>query len=202
MPRKNTRRTDRVGTVSHGYNREVNGAPMFRDDEDRRFFKSLFARYLSTEPSKDSRGRVYPNFRGQVELLGLAIKTTHYHVTPFELELGGAGELMRTVVSTYVRYFNRKYGKAGAMFDGEVRLRPASNRREALNAIAYVHENHGDHCYCEFCSHSLYVGHPGHVPDWVNVERGLALFGGVPNYLDWLRARQIQRKVLGRPEPW
>jgi hypothetical protein len=82
------------------------------------------------------------------------------------------------------------------MFDGEVRLRASKNRREDLNAIAYVHENHGDHCYCEFCTHGLYVGHPGLVPDWVDAARGLALFGGVGGYGDWLRARRLQRQVL------
>jgi hypothetical protein len=113
-----------------------------------------------------------------------------------------AGALMQAVMTTYVRYFNRKYGKQGEMFDGEVRLRPAKGRREELHAIAYVHENHGDHCFCEFCSHSLYMGHPSHVPPWIDVGEGLRRFGGVPSYLKWLRARQMQREVLGEPEPF
>lgn len=196
MPRKNTRQSSREGTIYHGYNREREKAPMFRDDEDRRFFKSLFERYLSDEPVKDDRGRVYPNFRSDVALLSLAIMTNHFHVALFQLQPAGASDLMHAVMTVYVRYFNRKHGKSGEMFDGEVRLRPAKGRRDALNVIAYVHENHGDHCYCEYCSHALYVGHPAHAPRWIDVETGLRLFGGVANYLDWLRARQLHRSVL------
>lgn len=169
---------------------------MFRDDEDRRFFKSLFERYLSVEPQTDSRGRTYKNHREGVRLLSLTIKTNHFHVALLQLAPRAAGDLMHAVMTAYVIYFNRKYEKQGEMFDGEVRLRPAEDLRDELNAIAYVHENHGDHCYCEFCSHSLYVGHPASVPAWIDVAAGLRYFGGVANYLDWLRARQLQRSVL------
>lgn len=173
---------------------------MFKDDEDRRFFKSLFERYLSVEPQADSRGRPYKNHRGGVRLLCLTIKTNHFHVALLQLEPFAAGALMQAVMTTYVRYFNRKYGKEGEMFDGEVRLRPAKDRRAELHAMSYVHENHGDHCFCEFCSHSLYMGHPSHVPSWIDVGEGLNRFGGVPNYLKWLRARQLHREVLNTAE--
>jgi hypothetical protein len=189
---------DRTGVVYHGYNRERQKAPMFRDAEDRRFFKSLFERHLSAEVQQDSRGRPFKNHRKGVRLLALAIMTNHFHVALFQVEPGAAGALMKTIVAVYVRYFNDKYGRDGAMFEGEVRLRASKSRRDDLNAIAYVHENHGDHCYCEFCTHALYVGHPSLVPDWVSAERGLELFGGVGGYLSWLRARQLQREVLNR----
>jgi hypothetical protein len=114
-----------------------------------------------------------------------------------QLKPGAAGQLMHAVMTSYVAYFNQKYGKSGEMFDGEVRLRPTDGLRDELNVIAYVNENHGDHCYCEFCSHALYVGHPAHVPPWIDVAAGLSCFGGVANYLDWLRARQLQRQVQG-----
>jgi hypothetical protein len=196
VPRRNTRQSSREGTIYHGYNREREKAPMFRDDEDRRFFKSLFERHLSVEPQTDSRGRPFKNHRERVRLLSLTIMTNHFHVALFQIEAGGAGALMKAIVAVYVRHFNDKYGRDGAMFDGEVRLRASKNRRDDLNAIAYVHENHGDHCYCEFCTHGLYVGHPRLVPDWVDAARGLELFGGVGGYEDWLRARRMQRQVL------
>ena len=45
------------------------------------------------------------------------------------------------------------------MFDGEVQLQSFNESAERnLNAIAYVHDNHGDHCYCEFCTHCLMSG--------------------------------------------
>jgi hypothetical protein len=174
---------------------------MFRDDEDRRFFKSLFARYLSAEPALDLRGREHRHYRGRVELWALTIKTTHFHVVLHQLDSGGAGELMRAVMSAYTRYFNARYETSGEMFDGEVRLRPTDDRRGELTAIAYVHENHGDHCYCEFCSHGAFMGHAALVPEWLSVAPALERFGGVGGYIEWMNARRTQRRVLGEPEP-
>lgn len=175
---------------------------MFRGDEDRAFFKSLFERYLAAEPQFDGRRRPYKNHRKGVRLLSIAIKTNHFHVILLQIEPDAVGALLQAVMTTYVRYFNKKYGEVGEMFDGEARFRPAKDRRDELGLIAYVHENHGDHCYCRFCSHALYVGHPGHVPSWIDVDEGLKRFGGVANYLKLLRARQMQREVLGEPAPF
>ena len=173
---------------------------MFKDAEDRRHFKALFARYLAPEPQSDKRGRAYPNYAASVSLYSLVLKTNHFHVVLFQRDPFAAGRLVNTVLNAYVRYFNQKYGRKGKMFAGEVRLRPAIGRRAELNAIAYAHENHGDNCYCEFCTHSLYVGHPALVPDWVDVAGALARFGGVGGYLDWMRARQMQAAVLRAAE--
>ncbi len=175
---------------------------MFLDDEDRRYFKALFARYLGPEQQVDRRGRPYQHYRDRVRLWSLTIKTNHFHVVLHQLQPGGAGELMKTVLALYVRYFNERHGGGGAMSLGEIRLRPAEDRRAALNAVAYVHENHGDHCYCEFCSHGAYMGHPAHVPPWLDVAEALECFGGVGGYIDWMQARRLQRAVLGEPEPW
>lgn len=201
MPRRNTRRSDLPDTIYHAYNRRKDRSAMFRDDDDRRYFKSLFERYLSQAVQADPRGRPYRNYRERVRLWSLTVKTNHYHLVLHQIVPGGAGALTKTVVSLYVRYFNKKYGGGGEMFLGEIRMRPAANRREELNAVAYVHENHGDHCYCEFCTHGLYMGHPAHVPDWVDVAAALERFGGVAGYVDWLAARRMQRQVLGEPEP-
>lgn len=195
MPRKNTRKaTGRVG-IFHAYNREKTRAPMFRDAADKRHFKSLFERYLG-EPAFDrKRGRNYPNHRGGVKLLALTLKTNHFHAIVNQLEPGAASELFQAIMISYVKYFNAKYGTDGHLFESEVKFRPADGLRDALGLIGYVHDNHPDHCYCEFCSHSLYVGHPSHVPGWIDVAGALDLFGGVAKYLAWMDARHVMRDI-------
>ena len=135
---------------------------------------------------------MYPSFRGEVRLLSLSMMGNHFHVALLQLEGGGAGRLMHAVMTAYVVYFNRKYGKGGEMFDEEIRLRTANGRREQLNVIAYVHENHGDHCHCEFCSHSLYVGASGACAG-VDRRRGRAA--------SVRRNRGVSRLVPGPPDP-
>lgn len=201
MPRKNTRRSGLANTVYHVYNRHKSKLAMFRDDEDRRYFKALVARYVSPDSEYDDRGRPYVNYRDRVRVWSLTIKTTHFHLVCHQLQPGGVGAMMKTVLALCVRYFNKKYGEQGELFLGEVRMRPALTRREQLNAIAYVHENHGDDCYCEFCSHGVYMGHPSQAPAWLDAAVALELFGGVGGYSEWLGTRRTQRRILREPEP-
>lgn len=195
MPRRNTRTADLAGTTYHVYNRQRQRRAMFRDDDDRRFFVALFERYLSAEPQADDRGRLYATYCGRVRLWSLTLMGNHFHLVLHQVEAGAIGALMRSVMAVYVRYFNSKYGTSGEMFAGEVRMRPAESRRDELGMVAYAHENHGDHCFCEFCTHALYVGPPANVPDWIDVASALDRFGGVDGYNRFMAARRELRAV-------
>ncbi len=197
MPRRNVISRLLAGRLYHVYNREAGRRPMFLDDEDRRFFKEALRRHLSREPVKDDRGRTYRSLRERVRLAAFAVCRTHFHLVLFQVDAGGMEALMRSVMSAYVQYFKRKYGRDHAMFDGSYRARALLSRREKLTGIAYVNENHGDHCFCEFCSHREYASGAAESPDWLDVSSGLRLFGGVGNYLELLAVRRRLRELTG-----
>ena len=77
---------------------------------------------------------------------------------------------MRSVLKGYTAHFKRKYGRDQPMFGTSYRARPLLNRREKLTAIAYVNENHGDHCFCEFCGHLAYATNAGATPEWLDAR--------------------------------
>ncbi len=133
MPRRNTLRKLLLFTLYHVYNRESDRAPMFLDDEDRRYFRELLRRYLSLEP----------------------------------------------------------------MYNDEYRAVPLTSKRQKLNAIAYVNENHGDNCFCEFCSHRDYASNGMNAPAWLSVRSGLDCFGGVGRYQEWMHMRKRMRELCG-----
>lgn len=197
MPRRNVVGRLLAGRLYHVYNREAGRERMFRDAEDRRHFRDLLRRHLSRRPAKDERGRPYRNLRDRVRVAAFAVCWTHFHLIVFQIQRGGLEALMRSVMSAYVQYFKRKYGHEGEMFNGAYRARPLISLREKLTAIAYVNEQHGDHCFCEFCSHGDYARGGHGAPDWLDVDGGLRLFRGAGGYLELLDLRRRMRALCG-----
>lgn len=193
MPRRNVIARLAGGRLYHVYNREGRRERMFRDDEDRRKFREIPRRHLAPDPVKDSRGRTYRSLRAQVRLAAFAVCWTHFHLIVFQVESGGIEALMRSVLTAYHQYFRVKYGREEAMFNGAYRARELASRREKLVGIAYVNEQHGDHCFCEFCSHREYATGAGDGPEWLDARSGLQLFGGVGSYLEVLDLRRRLR---------
>lgn len=167
---------------------------MFHDDDDRRAFMDILKRHLSRIPSRDSRGRPHKNLRDVVRLAAFALKENHFHLVLYQVVAGGVGELMRPVLVAYTNYFNRKYGTSGSLFVDVTRRRLLDGRREELDGISYVHDNHGPDCRCEFCSHRFYVGDEADVPSWIGVKGGLELFGGVAEYERFRRLRWERKR--------
>lgn len=195
MPRRNTDKKLLGGTLYHVYNREAGRTRMFFDDEDRRFFRELLRRHLAREALKDDRGREYRRLRDRVRIAAFAVCWSHFHLIVFQIEPGGLESLMRSVMNAHVPYFKAKYGRSRPMFVAAYRARPLTNRREKLTGVAYVNENHGDHCFCEFCSHGEYATGASRAPSWLDARSGLDLFGGVGTYLELLDLRRRTRAI-------
>jgi hypothetical protein len=190
MPHRNSRERSRAVRDFHVYNRQRDRDPIFRDDEDRRTFLWMISRYLTPVPQHDLRGRAYRNLRGHVEVLAFALMLNHFHLVIRQLRPGGLRMLMNGAMSSYVRYFNAKYGEDGSMFGERYRAAEKSDRRSLLNAISYVHDNHAIDCGCEFCSHRFYADPRSEVPSWLAAETGLQRFGGHDRYLDYREMRR------------
>jgi hypothetical protein len=195
MPRRNTRKPRRRRLFYHVYNRARDGRLMFMDDLDRAKFLSLFHRYLSTEECCDPFGRPFAKLFSKVHLITFALMPNHFHLIVFQLVPGGLEDLMARVMNAYVKYFNARHGTSGPMFDGEYRADPKFDRRAQLNAIAYVHDNHADRCRCSFCGQRFFASERLEPPSWLNVDRGLTLFGDRPAYRRFRRARHALRDV-------
>jgi hypothetical protein len=201
MPRKNTRKSRRRRGWYHVYNRARDSRLMFMDDRDRQRFCEILERYLS-EPSETRSGKRarFANFFMKVRVVTFALKSTHFHLVIFQLIPGGMEDLMGRVLNAYVKYFNLRHGIQGPMFDGEYRADLKLTRRAQLNAIAYVHDNHGTACDCNFCGSRFFAAESEDVPSWLDVDRGLKLFGGRDAYQRFRSARNDLRDVTD--ESW
>ena len=187
MAIRNTRnRTFATDTTFHVYNRGSDRRNIFVDDADRREFIDCFRRYLAPGRFVDSSCREYRKLSGSVAVMAYCLMPNHFHFVIHQYRARGLADLIAPAITGYVKYFNKRHGRTGSLFDGEYRSVPKLDAFEQQIAIAYVHMNHADGPQYPFCSHSAYLAEAGDRPDWVNADLGLGVFGGVDRYRRYL----------------
>lgn len=168
---------------------------VFRDAEDKRVFLNIIRRHLSELPEHDRWGRPYRKLGGQVRIFTFALLPNHFHLVLFQLTRDGVKALMHSTMRAYVAHFNAKYGETGQLFAGAYRARELDTDGKIRTAIAYVHDNHGSDCFCEFCGHRYYAENGSVAPSWMAVDQALEIFGGRQAYARFRRGRQRMKQL-------
>ena len=151
-------RIDVPNTVYHVFSRAPNKTPLLRSDEDCFFFMKYLKR------AKD----LYP-----VDFLGYSLMTTHYHlqIKTYEEPLA---LILHHLNTLYACYFNRRYRRAGHVFQGRFRSIPVETDSYLLTLSRYIHLNAvkagmvdkpEDH---RWSSYRDYIG--GSASGWVSTE--------------------------------
>lgn len=182
MPGKNLARVFVEDGYYHVYNRGVAGGKIFQDKEDYLYFSGLFARHLSKEPQKDSKGRPYVWFQPEVSLLAYCWMPTHYHLLIHQATERGILQLMMSVCTAYTMYFNKKYRRRGPLFENNYRASLIQNDTYLMHISRYIHLNPHAHGYktWPYSSFQDYTGH--RYTEWVSAEPIISLFASVPEY--------------------
>ncbi|HEV8346523.1 MAG TPA: transposase [Vicinamibacterales bacterium] len=111
---------------AHVYNRGNNRMGIFTQDAD----CDVFLRILAA--AAECHGASVHAF---------VVMTTHYHLiaTPnSETAMAGA---MKQLGERYTRYFNRKYGRTGTIWEGRYRAKHLLDERQWLICLRYVEQN-------------------------------------------------------------
>lgn len=116
MPTKNVVKNYGENQYYHIYNRGVDKMDIFREESDYTFFLYLLKRYLSPGETKDTKGRLLPNYAESVDLIAYCLMPNHFHALVFLKQRDGLERLMRSLMTSYSRYFNRKYRRVGPLF--------------------------------------------------------------------------------------
>lgn len=141
MPKKNAIKEYGVGEYYHVYNRGASKMDIFRDQEDYVFFLSLLKRYLTPGERVSSYGHVAPNYTGKVELIAYCLMPNHYHLMVYLLDTDGLHKLMRSLMTTYSMYFNRKYKRTGTLWEGRFLASRITNDVYYWQVSRYIHLN-------------------------------------------------------------
>lgn len=188
MPRKNTESRDEL-LPFHVYNRARGGRRTFVDDADRDHFLDLIACRLSRSTANSGRRHRFSKQIEGVELLAYCLMTTHFHLIIWQRKSESLRRFMQSLISSYVRYYNRRHGTTGPLFAGPFRSRPITNRKDFRWAIAYVHDNHVTGPDYRYSSHRAFINNDLR-PAWLNTAAPLRQFDGIHEYVDFLSKRE------------
>ncbi|MBI3255953.1 MAG: transposase [Candidatus Andersenbacteria bacterium] len=145
------------GETYHIYNRGVNKADIFVDDNDRQRFLDLLIYYLPQgEPSsfsfairnlsKQERQDIIQNRRtnpgkGLVDLLGYCLMGNHIHLLLRENSEKGIATYLQRVFTGYAKYFNTRHERTGPLFSGRFRAVRVIGDEQFLHVTRYIHLN-------------------------------------------------------------
>lgn len=126
----------------HVYNRGVEKRVIYKDGQDYSFFVSLLQRYLDPElKAYNSAGVEYPCFSEGIELLAYCLMPNHFHLLVYTKDNNSMTEFMRSVATSYVRYFNDKYERVGPLFQDRYKAKMIINEAYLLHISRYIHLN-------------------------------------------------------------
>lgn len=137
------------GEIYHIYNRGVDKRNIVMDKEDMdRFFQSMIE-FNTITPI----GSIYENSfikkNGQlgrltsklVEIVAYCLNPNHFHLLLKQETDSGISEFMKRLGGGYTKYFNTKYGRSGALFQGTFLSKHIDSNEYLLRVSSYVNLN-------------------------------------------------------------
>lgn len=142
-----------TGHYYHVINRGIDGRDLFLDKEDyKRFLESLEVfnttnlttiQLTRKRKSIDSGPTANQNNTDQplVEILCFCLLPNHFHLLLKQVQDKGIAKFIQKVNTGYVCYFNLKYERQGALFQGKYKSVNIQNDTQFLHVSRYIHLN-------------------------------------------------------------
>lgn len=173
MPRVARKRS--VTGIYHVMVRAIGGQHLFLDDRDRLRYLDCLLRLT------DER---------QVKVYGYCLMDNHVHLLVAE---GNEflGETMKRLGTSYVQWFNIKYGRNGHLFQDRFLSEPVEDDAYFLTVLRYIHQNPVKASLAKACldypwsSYRHYVGRPHISSRLVDSSLATELMGGPQRFLDF-----------------
>jgi putative transposase len=152
MPSRNIVKTYVEKGYYHIYNRGVAKQNIFNDSQDYKFFLCYIKEALSPskkeEVSFSLRGRTFKalkrpvrNFNQTISLIAYCLMPNHFHLLLQQIEKRSMTSFMRSVITRYAKYFNKKYDRIGTICQGKFKAVLIENDRYLLHLSRYIHLN-------------------------------------------------------------
>ncbi len=194
MPSRNVIKIDLPETFYHVYARGSGRLTIFKDNDDYTFFIKLFERYLSPKQHYDKVGAPYPHLYRQIELLCYCLMPNHFHLLFYQNVSGSMTTLIRSLLTSYSRYFNKKYDRSGPLFESRYKASMINNEAYLAHISRYIHVNRKDWQTTPYSSINFYTGRQR--ADWVKPERILQLFKNPQDYKEFVTDYEDYKRVL------
>jgi putative transposase len=194
MPSRNIVKIDIENSYYHVYARGAARKEIFLDDEDYCVFLNLLKRYLDSEPAVDVLGREYNNFYETVELLAFCLMPNHFHILLYQHKEKAITNLMRGLMSSYSRYFNKKYDRSGKLTESSYKSSRISNNEYLMHISRYIHLNPRQWRNWGWSSLLDYLDTPR--ANWVRPRRILEMFPSAKEYEEFVEDYEDAQRYL------
>ncbi|MFA5770389.1 MAG: transposase [Patescibacteria group bacterium] len=158
MPSKNIIKTYIENGYYQIYNRGVEKRKIFLDEQDYKVFLSYLKLYLlpkqesvneikNNDSEVDNNEKIISeiyklnNFFNKIDLISYVLMPNHFHL---ELRQKNKKEIeffMRSLITKYSKYFNKKYERVGPLFQGRYKAALIQNTEYLLYLNRYIHLN-------------------------------------------------------------
>jgi putative transposase len=193
MPSRNVLKQDVAEGYYHVYARGLNRQKIFREAADFEKFLRLFARYLSLEETKNINGVSFPNYYNRIELLAFCLMPNHFHLLIYQRQQGVMAQFMRSLLTSYSMYFNKKYKRTGPLFESRYKASLITEDAYLEHVTRYIHLNPRDWRYYDYSSLPYYLQQIS--DEWVRPERISSRFADPAAYLEFVQD-YVQNKEL------
>lgn len=159
MPAKNILKAYGEDCFYHVYNRGVNKRKIFKDKQDYAVFLSYLKTYLSkvdnigllkiladsgTGAAEKSAARKIlglNNFCERISLICYCLMPNHFHFLIKQKDKQAMEILMRSMMTRYTMYFNRRHGRVGTLFQSSYKAVLVETDAQLLHLTRYIHRN-------------------------------------------------------------
>ena len=150
----------------HIYNRGVDKRSIFGDVFDvMRFYQSM-QEFNTVEPigsifenrfehRKDKLGNAIPKFEKLVDIVAYCLNPNHFHLILTPLVENGISEFMRRLGIGHTNYFNIKYKRCGALFQGTFKSIHIDSDSYLRHLSVYINLNYQVHSKSKKLGHSM-----------------------------------------------
>ncbi len=196
MPAKNELKEYVADGYYHIYNRGVDKRPIFLDEMDYSVFLRIIKDCLSPPPEEDPTKILIKrkNLYTHVNLLCFVMMPNHFHLFVHQKDFNGIETFMRSVITRYVKFFNKKYTRQGHLFQGRYKAIHIDNESYFLYLSRYIHRNPipeicTDPVLYPYSSYSYYLGKKHAI--WLNTAIILSHFTNHQKELPFVRYKDF-----------
>jgi putative transposase len=178
----------------HVYAAGANRQRIFREAADFEKFLQLFARYLSLKESQNVNGQSFPNFYNRLELVAFCLMPTHFHLFVYQHQPDVMPGFMRSLMTSYSMYFNKKYRRSGPLFESRYKASLISEDDYPEHVSRYIHLHPRDWRHYEYSSLPYYLQQIS--DDWVRPERIMERFKTPADYLEFVQDQAQAKEMI------
>jgi len=195
MPSRNVVKVYAPQSYYHVYARGASKQKIFLDASDYHYFYKLLQRYLSAEPEVSKTGKVYPHFKNRITLLAFCLMTNHFHLLVYQEEAEDLQGFMKSVMTSYSRYFNLRYKRSGPVFESRYKAVRIDSDQYLHHISRYIHLN--PRRWENYTNSSLkFYTQSNTAPAWLDTNPILSMFSSAEEYHTFMADYEAMRDML------